>query len=76
MKKRIEKLLKSNDTETTMRITALEAQKLGLITITRFWVIRGGVPGQSANGIKPGSIITTFELTEAGRIAIAALSER
>ena len=52
--------------ETTKRATANRAAALGLITITDFWIIRGGVPGASASGVKPGTFVTTFRLTEKG----------
>jgi hypothetical protein len=48
--------------ETTKRQTVLKMAEMGLVTITDFWIIRGGMPGVSASGCKPGTWVTYFEI--------------
>lgn len=59
--------------ETTKRQTVLKMAEMGLVTITDFWIIRGGMPGASATGCKPGAWVTYFAVNHE---AIAAAMEK
>lgn len=57
--KRMQQVLSGNG-ETSKYLTAIKMEKLGLITITDFWVVRKGVPGQSRSGIKTGTFVVLY----------------
>lgn len=60
--KRMKQVLEEPNQETSKVATAQKMHDLGIIRITDRWIIRGGVPGQSAQGIKPGTMIVAFEV--------------
>lgn len=59
--KRMRQVLADNG-ETTKIATARKMNELGIIEITDMWVIRRGVPGQSATGIKSGTMVVAFKV--------------
>jgi len=62
--KRMKQVLAEPMLETSKVATAQKMQDLGIIRITERWIIRRGVPGQSAAGIKPGTMIVAFEVVK------------
>lgn len=62
--KRMQQVLAEPDRETSKVATAQKMHDLGIIRITNRWYVRGGVPAQSAMGVKPGTQIVAFEILE------------
>ena len=62
--KRMKQVLAEPMQETSKVATAQKMHDLGIIRITDRWIIRRGVPGQSAAGIKPGTMIVAFEVVK------------
>ena len=48
--------------ETTKRETVLKMERLGLVEILNSWIVRGGMPGASAGGVKTGQWVTIFRV--------------
>lgn len=58
--KRMQAVL-AEEPETTKRATVLKMEALGIVEILDSWIVRGGMPGASASGAKPGQWITIFK---------------